>query len=337
MKILVVSQMWPSETDPDFGSFVAQVCRALEAQGHELEVVAIDRRGLGRAKYLRLARDAKRAAKSFQPDVVYAHFLTFASPAAARAARAVGVPLVVTAHGTDVGNVERSRLAKALTRRATNQASRVIAVSDWLRMRLVAEMPELADKTDVIDCGVDMELFQPRDGREARVRVGWEGEPPYYLFVGTLDERKNVLPLVHAFTRIGEGSLAIVGAGPLRDELWDRPGVKLCGPVPHAQVAEWMTAADYVCQPTDGEAFGQALLEAMACERSVLATTRGGPPEFVSAEAGVLVDPTEEGEIERGLRQLAAYPTPNPAAREAASAHDVRVQAERIAEILRNA
>jgi hypothetical protein len=49
------------------------------------------------------------------------------------------------------------------------------------------------------------------------------------------------------------------------------------------------------------------------------------------------VDPTEEGEIERGLRQLAAYPTPNPAAREAASAHDVRFQAERIAEILRGA
>ena len=36
--------MWPSEADPDFGSFVAQVCRELEAQGNELEVVAIDRR-----------------------------------------------------------------------------------------------------------------------------------------------------------------------------------------------------------------------------------------------------------------------------------------------------
>ena len=337
MKILVVSQMWPSEADPDLGSFVAQVCRELEAQGHELEVVAIDRRGRRRTKYLRLAREAKRAARRFQPDVVYAHFLTFAGPAAARAARAVRAPLVLTAHGTDVGNVERSRLLKALTRRATNRASCVIAVSDWLRMRLVAEMPELADRTEVIDCGVDMALFRPRDAREARVRVGWDGEPPYYLFIGTLDERKHVLPLVHAFTRIGEGSLAIVGTGPLRDELWDRPRVKLCGPVPHAQIAEWISAADYVCQPTDGEAFGQAVLEAMACERSVLATTRGGPPEFVPAAAGVLVDPTEEGEIERGLRQLAAYPTPNPAAREAASAHDVRVQARRIAEILRSA
>ena len=204
-------------------------------------------------------------------------------------------------------------------------------------MRLVAELPELDGKVDVIDCGVDMKVFQPRDGREARVRLRWEGEPPYYLFVGTLDERKHVLPLVHAFTRIGEGSLAIVGAGPLREELRDRPRVKLCGPVPHEQIAEWMAAADYVCQPTDGEAFGQAILEAMACERSVLSTTRGGPPEFVPAEAGVLVDPTEEGEIERGLRKLAGFPSPNPAAREAAGKHDVRVQAARIAEILRSA
>ena len=337
MKILVVSQMWPSDADPEFGSFVAQVCRELEAQGNELEVVAIDRRGLPRTKYVRLARDARKAAKRFRPDVVYGHFLTFAGPAAARAARAAGAPLVLTAHGTDVDNVERSRLAKALTRHATRRASRVIAVSNWLRMRLVAELPELADKVDVVDCGVDMKLFRPRDGRECRVRLGWEGDPPYFLFVGTLDERKHVLPLVHAFTRIGEGSMAIVGSGPLRDQLWDRPHVKLCGPVPHSQVAEWMAAADYLCQPTDGEGFGQAILEAMACERSVLATTRGGPPEFVPPEAGVLVDPTEEGEIERGLREVARLPSPNPAAREAASAHDVRVQAARIAEILRGA
>ena len=338
MKILVVSQMWPSEADPDFGAFVAQVCHELEPQGHELEVVAIDRRGQGRSKYLRLPRDAKRAAKRFKPDVVYAHFLTFAGPAGARAARAVGVPLVLTAHGTDVGNAERSCIARWLTRRATARASRVIAVSDWLRMRLVAELPELAAKVDVVDCGVDMELFRPRDGHEARVRLGWDGEPPYFLFVGTLDERKNVLPLVHAFTRIGEGNMAIVGTGPLREELRDRPRVKLCGPVPRAQIAEWMSAADYVCQPTDGEAFGQAILEAMACERSVLTTTRGGPPEFVPPEAGVLVDPVEEGEIERGLRELTGLPTPNPAAREAAAReHDVRVQAARIAEILRGA
>ena len=337
MRILVVSQMWPSEADPDFGSFVAQVCRELETQGHELEVVAIDRRGLPRTKYLRLARDARRAASRFKPDVVYAHFLAPAGVAAARAARAAKVPLVLTAHGTDVGNVERSALAKALTRRATSRASRVIAVSDWLRMRLVAELPELGGKVDVIDCGVDLDRFQPRDQGEARARVGWDGERPHFLFVGTLDERKQILPLVSAFHRLGEGSLAIVGTGPLRDQLRDRPGVRLAGQLPHDQIPDWMAACDYLCQPTDGEAFGQAVLEAMASGRSVLATTRGGPPEFVPPEAGVLVDPTEPGAIERGLREVARLPAPNPAAREAAARHDVRTQAARIADVLAQA
>jgi glycosyltransferase involved in cell wall biosynthesis len=236
-----------------------------------------------------------------------------------------------------VGNVERSRALRALTRRATNRASAVIAVSDWLRMRLVAELPELGGKVEVIDCGVDLDRFQPRDGEEARARVGWDGDPPYYLFVGTLDERKNVLPLAGAFHRIGEGSLAIVGTGPLRDRLRDRPGVRLAGQLPHDQIPDWMAACDYLCQPTDGEAFGQAVLEAMACGRSVLATTRGGPPEFVPPEAGVLVDPSERDSIERGLRELARLPVPNPAAREAAAKHDVKVQAARIAEVLARA
>lgn len=337
MKILVVSQMWPSGEDPDFGSFVAQVCHELEEQGHELEVVAIDRRGLPKTKYLRLAREARRAATRFRPDVVYAHFLTFAGPAAARAARAVGAPFVATAHGTDVGNVERSRIAKALTRRGTRHASRVIAVSDWLRTRLVAALPELAGKVEVVDCGVDLERFRPRDAGEARARVGWDGEPPFFLFVGTIDERKHAIPLANAFHRIGEGTLAFVGTGPLRDQLRGRPGVRLAGQLPHHQIPDWMAACDYLCQPTDGEAFGQAVLEAMACGRSVLATTRGGPPEFVPPEAGVLVDPTGSGAIERGLREVARLPTPNPAAREAAVLHDVRVQAARIAEILRSA
>jgi hypothetical protein len=138
VRILVVSQMWPSESDPDFGSFVAQICRELEREGHELEVVAIDRRGLPKTKYLTLLRRARAAARRFDPDVVYAHFLAPAGVIAARASRA---PLVLTAHGTDVANLERGAWARAFTRIGTRRASRVIAVSDWLRDRLVAQLP----------------------------------------------------------------------------------------------------------------------------------------------------------------------------------------------------
>jgi glycosyltransferase involved in cell wall biosynthesis len=72
----------------------------------------------------------------------------------------------------------------------------------------------------------------------------------------------------------------------------------------------------------------------MAAGRSVVATRVGGPPEFVSPEAGVLVDPTDEDDLARGLAEAAALPCPNQAARSAAEAHDVKRQAERVEEIL---
>jgi glycosyltransferase involved in cell wall biosynthesis len=75
----------------------------------------------------------------------------------------------------------------------------------------------------------------------------------------------------------------------------------------------------------------------MASERSVVATRIGGPPEFVPASAGVLVDPLSVDSIEAGLREAAKLPSPNPDAREAAAEHDVRKQAGRIAELLQRA
>jgi hypothetical protein len=69
----------------------------------------------------------------------------------------------------------------------------------------------------------------------------------------------------------------------------------------------------------------------------VVATAVGGPPEFVTAQAGVLVDPEGVSSIEDGLRRAAALGTPNPAARKAAALHDVNLQAARIEEVLEQA
>ena len=95
--------------------------------------------------------------------------------------------------------------------------------------------------------------------------------------------------------------------------------------------------AHVLCQPSLVEPLGQALLEAMACGRSLVATRIGGPPEFVPPEAGVLVDPLDVDAIAAAMRTAAALPRPNEAARAAATEHDVRRQAERIEAILSRA
>src|ERR671932_562528 len=59
MRILLVSQMYPGPEDPDLGTFVAQVERALAARGHEIRRAVLDRRAGGKRRYLDLARRAR--------------------------------------------------------------------------------------------------------------------------------------------------------------------------------------------------------------------------------------------------------------------------------------
>jgi glycosyltransferase involved in cell wall biosynthesis len=323
VRILLVSQMYPGPEDPDLGVFVRRLVDELAARGHEVERAVLDRRSGGKVRYVGLGRRAFTAARRFRPDVVYAHFLVPSGLLAALASRA---PLVVTAHGRDVRNVGAIPGVAAATRFVVRRAAAVVAVSDYLRRELEAKVPEARGKTEVVSSGVDLERFRmepPPDGDVAR-----------FLCLGSLTERKNVVRLARAFARLGEGSLTFVGDGPLRGELQGLPGVELAGAVAYDDVPARIAAARVVCQPSLIEPFGQALLEAMACGRAVVGTRIGGPPEFVPPDAGVLVDPTDEEALARALREAAALPCPNEAARRAAEAHDVRRQAERVEAIL---
>ena len=330
MRILLVSQMYPGPNAPSLGSFVATLERELEARGHELALAVVDRPG-GHGRHARLALDVLQTAQRFRPDVVYAHFLVPAGLLAAVGGRA---PLVVTAHGQDVENARRSSVVRAATRLTVRRAHAVVAVSAWLLDRLVEVVPEALPKSSVIDCGVDLDRFAPRDVLGARSEVGWSPAGTGFLCLGSLTERKNVLGLARAFERRGEGELAFVGDGPLRPALEGRPGIHLAGPVGHDRVATWIAAADVICQPSLAEPFGLATLEGLASGRSVVATRIGGPPEFVPPEAGILVDPSDDDALGAALGEAALLPRPNLAARQAAEAHDVRRQAERVEELL---
>jgi glycosyltransferase involved in cell wall biosynthesis len=324
VRILLVSQMYPGAEDPDLGVFIVQMENALRERGHEIERAVLDSRGGGKRRYLELARRTRAAAP---PDVVYAHFLVPSGLIASR----VDAPLVVTAHGRDVRNIGAVPGVAALTRRVVEHADAVVAVSDYLRRELEAKLPEARGKTHVIDMGVDLEQFSTDVVADSHL------ESPAFLCVGSLTDRKNVVRLADAFGRLGEGSLTFVGDGPLRRELEGRPRVRVVGRVAHDEVPRWLTSADVVCQPSLIEPMGQSLLEAMACGRSVVATRIGGPPEFVTPESGLLVDPTDLGDLERALRAAAAFPVPNPAARDAVAAHDLRLQAERVEALLERA
>src|SRR5919205_1225421 len=292
VRILLVSQMYPGPEDPDLGPFVRDLELALAARGHELERAVLDRRAGGKRRYLELARRAAAAARRFRPDVVHAHFLV---PSGLIAALTTRAPLVVTAHGRDVRNVGALPAVAAATRAVVRRAAAVVTVSDYLRRELETKIPEARGKTHTVDSGVDLERFPELPAPDGATR---------FLHVGSLTPRKNVLRLAHAFERLGEGTLTFVGDGPLRPRLEGRPGVVLEGRVHHDEIPQRLAQAHVVCQPSLIEPFGQALLEAMATGRSVVATTVGGPPEFVPPQAGILVGPTHRDPQARRLEAI---------------------------------
>jgi glycosyltransferase involved in cell wall biosynthesis len=322
MRILVVSQMYPGPAAPDLGTFVAQVERGLVARGHDVDRAVLDSRAGGKLRYLELARRTLRARR---PDVVYAHFLV---PSGLIAALGTRAPLVVTAHGRDVRNIGWLPGIGAATSLVVRRAATVVCVSDYLRVELETKLPPARGKTAVVSSGVDLEQFSVAPAPNG---------PPRFLCVGALEERKNVVRLADAFAQLGDGMLTFVGDGALRGRLEARDGVQLLGRRPHVDVPALLAESHVLCQPSLIEPLGQSLLEGMASGRSVVATRIGGPPEFVTPDAGVLVDPLDVDELAAALAQAAALPRPNEAARAAAAPHDVRQQAARIEAILSRA
>ena len=141
---------------------------------------------------------------------------------------------------------------------------------------------------------------------------------------------------MRAFARLREGSLTIIGAGPLEAQLRAAApaGVRFTGRRTPEGVLLALREHDVVCLPSLEEPQGQAMLEALACGRPVVATTIGGPPEIVTPACGALVDPYDEEAIAAGMRTAAGLPVPCAAAVRVAEEHALSRQAERIEGVL---
>ena len=331
VRILLVSQMYPSAAAPDFGVFVQGLERALAERGHALERVVLDRRGGSKLRHARLAARAVRAARRFRPDVVYAHFLFPTGLGGLLAARAARAPLVVTAHGQDVANLTQYpfvRLPSRLVVRGCRRGGRRLGLAS---ARARAGRPGRGRQGRGGGLRRRSRALPPASRAPA-------GPRPAFLCVGSLIERKNVVRLADAFARLDEGTLTFVGDGPLRAKLEGRKGVTVTGYVSHDDVPGYLAAADVLCQPSLVEPFGQAVLEALAsgAQRRRHARRRAARVRPARGRRARRARRTRHALVE-ALRETAALPVPNEAARAAAEAHDVRRQAARVEAILERA
>jgi len=242
-----------------------------------------------------------RLKKRFDFECIDAHFVYPDGLAAVLLGRFLGVPVVVSARGTDVNEYPSFRLIRPLIRWALRHADGVVAVSAALGEKIV-ELGRPREQVRVIGNGIDPQLFAPMDRMEARRRLGLSNNAEIAVCVAALRPVKGHKLLIEAIrllvTKRAELQLYLVGDGTLRSELEGlvtelglEKAVFLVGRKSNKELKIWFNAADVCCLTSEKEGWPNVLSESLACGTPVVATRAGGIPEIVnSAELGVLVE-----------------------------------------------
>ncbi len=247
------------------------------------------------------------------PTVVDGHFLYPDGVAAARLARELDLPCVLTARGQDVTLFPRYASPRRQILEAIDYCERVITVSEDLRQGLL-DLGVQPEQVITLRNGVDPQRFTPHDPDQARARLKLKA--PNLIAVGHLIERKNHALMIEALARVPEASLTIIGDGPLKAQLLAQAAALGCadrlhirGVIPQRELAEWYSAADLSLLTSLHEGMANVMLESLACGTPVVATPVEGAAEVITEPvAGRLLPSRDPGLLAAAIRECLERP-----------------------------
>ena len=250
----------------------------------------------------------RRLHRAHRFDLIDAHFAYPDGLAAVLCGRLLGLPVMITLRGSIV-RLATYRLHRPQLRTALAGAAGIVAVSESLKT-VAMGLGTPADKVRVLPNGVDGDQFRPLDQGDARRELGLPEHDRILLSVGTLNEGKGhhrILEALPEILRAHPDTLYVIVGGerrgdnyrPTLDRLVERHGlqghVRMVGERPHRELPRWLAAADVFCLATRSEGWSNAIMEALACGRPVVATRVGGNPEIVRTDdLGILVPPEHD-------------------------------------------
>ena len=238
-------------------------------------------------------------------DVLHAHMLPRDGHAGLLIARKLGIPFVLTVHGTDIFHYFiPGKKPWGRNIRIARQADALVAVSSLLLSRVAPYRERGLSR--IVPNGVDLSLI-PEKCRNVPHRI---------LSVGTLKARKCMDRTLEAFARISgewpDATLTIIGIGPMEGQLRERARqlgladrVTLTGGLPHEEVLRRMSESDVFVLPSWGEGYGIVYIEAMAAGMiAVGAENEGIADTITDGVNGFLVPAGDTDAVEMALRRI---------------------------------
>ncbi len=243
-------------------------------------------------------------------DLVYLPNLNFAASRA---------PLIVTVHDLSFERYPdlfsaKQRLWHRLVdpRRLLRLAAAVVAVSEHTRDDVIETYGVPAGKISVINPGVGPD-FRPLSREECGPVLRRYGlSPGYFLYLGTLEPRKNIPAIISAFEKLGPREQLVIagGRGWLYQDIFHlaavspaRGRISFLDYVPESDKPALYSSAGALVYPSFYEGFGIPPLEAMACGTPTVVSQATSLGEVVG-NAGLLVDPHDIGEIAAAMDAL---------------------------------
>jgi glycosyltransferase involved in cell wall biosynthesis len=311
MRILTVTNMYPSHTDPTFGTFVAEEVAALRVHPdvQRCDVLFIDGRK-GPQNYAAAIRSLRFRLRQDRFDVVHAHYgLTGAVAVTQRA-----VPTVITFH---TGDLELGRWQRSVSRLAYRYAADSICVSRHA-------MAELPGPAHYLTCGIDLAVFTPLDRSEARRSFSIPADAVAVLFPSSPDRPKKAYP-----------QFALVVAA-LR-----RKGLQIhelhLRNLEREAVPYLMAAADVMVLTSTQEGSPVAVMEALACGLPIVAIPVGDVPAMLRLAREAYVAPFDQVSFADAVREFVQNAPLVRVADPVANRFDIESLTDRLVALLKRA
>jgi len=224
--------------------------------------------------------------------------------AATEAKNDTGLPLVMTAHSTEINRLRPDRLSVVMEQNVVDKVDRFIAVSGYMRRELNQTFGINYNKITVIPNGVDTAIFKHQKADDIRRKYQLDNRF-VVLFVGRDDPQKGVKYLVNAVknlaSQIPEIMLVMVG----HQDIYNDKNI-LCLPrVSRSELVKLHSLSDVFVLPSVYEPFGIVLLEAMACETPCIGIRTGGMPDIIDHNrTGLLVEPRSDHGLSEAIARL---------------------------------